>query len=164
MSQPVILHVEDDPDDAFFIAYAFGNELPQYVLRRVKDGREAINYLEGTGEFATTGSNPKPALVLLDLKLPDVNGFEVLQWIRSQVRFDGLQVIILSGSSVEKDKERALQSGANAYFVKTPKYADVLKFAAGILERSKTDLPLAKDSDFAEPPISDSTAEPTAPS
>lgn len=162
MFHPVILHVEDDADDAFFVAYAFGNQLPQCVLQRVKDGREAIDFLGGTGQFATQGSRSNPDLVLLDLKLPDVNGFEVLQWIRSQTRFKTLQVLILSGSSVEKDKERARQLGANAYFVKTPKYADVVKFVADLLQKSAADLAVGQQGNVGGPPIIDSTEGPQA--
>jgi DNA-binding response OmpR family regulator len=163
MSQPVILHVEDDSDDAFFVAYAFEGGLPGCIIRHVKDGREAIDFLDRTGEFATPVGNPGPDLVLLDLKLPDVNGFEVLQWIRSQARFKSLYVLVLSGSSVEKDRERARQLGANAYFVKTPKYADVVEFVAGLLKNPKSGPTLAEGK-IAELPIADSTAEPQAPS
>jgi CheY-like chemotaxis protein len=85
MAQKVVLHVEDDSDDAFFVARAFRKALPQLLIRRVKDGREAIDYLGGTGEWAAP-SNAAPDFVLLDLKLPDIDGFEVLQWIRKQPR------------------------------------------------------------------------------
>ena len=159
MCQPVILHVEDDSDDAFFVANAFDNAAPECVLHRVKDGREAIDYLDETGQFAPPGNRPKADLVVLDLKLPDVDGFEVLQWIRSQARFNKLPVLVLSGSSVEKDKERSLQLGANAYFVKTPKYEDVVRFAASLLRQSKAPLSLNKGAKPDEPPMSDSTAD-----
>ena len=128
-----MLHVEDDSDDAFFVARAFGRALAGCVIRRVKDGREAMDFLGGTGEFSAAGGAPQADLVLLDLKLPDVGGFEVLQWIRSQARFKALPVVILSGSSVEEDKQRARELGASAYFVKTPNYADVAAFVAGLL-------------------------------
>ncbi len=138
MPQALILHVEDDSDDAFFVAHAFGTALPGCAIRHVKDGREAIDYLQGAGEFSHAGTRPKVDLILLDLKLPDVDGFEVLHWIRSQTEFKDLQVIILSGSSIAEDKERARQLGANAYFVKTPKYADVVAFIRELLQNRTT--------------------------
>ena len=162
MSQPVILHVEDDPDDALFVAYAFSNASPECVIRRVKDGREAIDYLNRAAELAKTGSQSMPELMLLDLKLPDINGFEVLQWIRSQAQFKTLQVIVLSGSSIERDKKQARELGANAYFVKTPKYADLVEFVAGFLKNPKPELPLTGEGKIPEPPVTDSTAEPPA--
>ena len=159
MSQAVILHVEDDANDALFVAHAFQNGLPECVLRRVKDGREAIDYLDGTGEFATPGSHPKPDLVLLDLKLPDVDGFEVLEWMRSQAQFKSLKVIILSGSSVAKDKERSLRLGANAYFVKTPSYQDVIAYVARLLQTEKAALSPGNQDDVRQQPGTDSATD-----
>ena len=155
MSQVAILHVEDDSDDAFFVAHAFCKGLPECVVRRVNDGRAAINYLEGAGEFATPESNPKADIVLLDLKMPGVDGFEVLERIRSQQQLKGLQVVVLSGSSVAKDKDQAFQLGANAYFVKTPEYADVVAFVAGFLQKQKSALS-ARELDDPTRPVRDS--------
>jgi DNA-binding response OmpR family regulator len=164
MSQPVILHVEDDPDDALFVAYAFSNALPECVIRRVKDGREAIDYLNRATELAKTGTQPMPDLMLLDLKLPDINGFEVLQWIRSHAQFKTLQVIVLSGSSIERDKKQARELGANAYFVKTPKYQDLVAFVAGLLKNPTPGLSLGAERKTTESPLTDSPAEPPTPS
>ena len=137
MARAEILHVEDDPDDAFFVGKAFNKALGESVVRHVKDGHDAIEYLKKTGVLNAAGS-PEADLVLLDLKLPDVDGFEVLQWIRSQPRFKQLVVIILSGSSVEADKVRAHQLGANAYFSKTIDYRDVVAFVASQLANRKS--------------------------
>jgi len=151
MPQVVILHVEDDSDDAFFLERAFRKALPECMVRRVNDGRIAIDYLGGVGQFATPGANPKADLVLLDLKMPEVSGFEVLQWIRSRSQFQSLQVVVLSGSSVLADKERAFQLGANAYFVKTPEYADVVAFVAGFLQSQKSLLSAGEKGDSIRP-------------
>ena len=133
MSQVVILHVEDDPDDAFFVARALSNALPKCVVKLVKDGREAIEYLERSDEVSNT-DNPNADLVLLDLKLPDVSGFEVLQWIRSEPRFKNLPVFILSGSSIVADRERCQKLGAHAYIVKTVDYEDVVTHVAALVK------------------------------
>jgi len=150
MPQVAILHVEDDSDDAFFVTHAFRKGLPECVVRRVNDGRAAINYLEGAGEFATPG-NPKADIVLLDLKMPGVDGFEVLEWIRGRPQLKSLQVVVLSGSSVAKDKDLAFQLGANAYFVKTPEYADVVAFVAGFLHKQKSALSAGELDDPTRP-------------
>jgi CheY-like chemotaxis protein len=114
-----ILQVEDDANDVFLLEYAMkriGATNPIYVA---KDGREAINYLSGAGEFADRGKYPLPALVLLDLKLPYVMGFDVLRWIRMQPDDTRtIAVVILSASALEIDVGEAYRSGASAYVVK----------------------------------------------
>ena len=162
MSQTVILHAEDDPDDAFFVEHAFRKALPECIVQRVNDGRAVINYLDGVGEFAKPGSNPKAGILLLDLKMADVGGFEVLEWLRSRPQFKSLQVVVLSGSSVVKDKEHSFQLGANAYFVKTPEYADVVAFVAGFLQNQKSAAASGEKSDVI-PPTRDSTTGPPPP-
>jgi len=156
MAQKVVLHVEDDSDDAFFVARALRKALPQLLIRRVKDGREAIDYLGGTGEWAAP-SNAAPDFVLLDLKLPDIDGFEVLQWIRKQPRLKELQVFILSGSSVAEDKERAQGLGAKAYFVKTTDYKEVVASYASVLQNPKASFSPCANGEVPDNPEADST-------
>jgi len=78
-------------------------------LEAVPDGEKAIDYLE---------KNPRPDLLLLDLKMPKVNGFEVLQWIQHTPSMKGLPVVVISSSDLLVDKERAKELGATDYFVK----------------------------------------------
>ena len=133
MVQALVLHVEDDSDDAFFVAKAFRKAQVACEIRRMKNGLEAVDYLGQAATCANPDCYPVPNVVLLDLKLPDVSGFEVLQWGRAQTSLQRLPIVILSGSPVQEDQQRARQLGADAYFVKSPDYADVIAFVGRIL-------------------------------
>jgi CheY-like chemotaxis protein len=122
MSAPVLnlLLVEDDPNDVFFLLRAFtrgGLPKPVYTCT---DGQEAIDYLSGGGKFADRATYPLPQGIFLDLKLPLIHGFQVLEWIRERPGLDGLPVFVLTSSPEESDRQRALRLGATAYFVKPP--------------------------------------------
>jgi CheY-like chemotaxis protein len=132
-SSAVILHVEDEVDDAFFVARAFGKMRSGCAVLHVKDGPSAIDYLSGDGKYANREDYPLPDLLLLDLKLPVVSGFEVMEWARSQPLFKELPIIILSGSPLDGDRVRAKALGALAYFVKTATYEDVAAFTLRFL-------------------------------
>jgi DNA-binding response OmpR family regulator len=121
-----ILIVEDDENDVFFLRQAIKKAGIDIALRVVSDGRKAIDYFEGKGEFANREAHPLPCLVLLDLKLPYVMGLDVLRRIR-QFPDLGLVVIILSASRNEADIAEAYRRGANAYLVKP---AEVAKLGA----------------------------------
>jgi CheY-like chemotaxis protein len=113
-----ILVAEDDTTDAYFFQRAFRRAGIPVMLHFVRDGQEVIDYLQGEGQFADRAAHPRPQLVLLDLRMPRVNGFEVLEWIRQQPRFNDLQVVIFSSSGEPKDVNRAYGLGANSYLVK----------------------------------------------
>jgi len=84
------------------------------------DGQEAVDYLSGGGKYTDRQAFPLPTLVMLDLKLPFLSGFEVLAWMSEQPRFRCIPVFILTGSSEACEKERARALGARGYFVKPP--------------------------------------------
>ena len=112
-----ILLVEDDPRDVELTLtaledYKLANEV---VLAR--DGKEALDYLYCRGAFATR-PNENPAVMLLDLKLPKVDGLEVLKQVRSDEHLKFIPVVILTSSREERDMIRSYQLGANAYVVK----------------------------------------------
>jgi CheY-like chemotaxis protein len=112
-----ILMVEDDPKDVELSLTA----LEEYNLANevvvTRDGQEALDYLYCRGEFSSR-SNDNPAVILLDLKLPKIDGLEVLQQIKSDDRLKMIPVVVLTSSHEEKDMMRSYTLGVNAYVVK----------------------------------------------
>lgn len=125
--RPTILLVEDNEDDVFIMEHALrraGIEIPLHVAR---DGQVAMEYLAGSGRYSNRNEFPLPSMVFLDLKLPYVHGFEVLEWIRTQEVLNSLWVIVLTSSDEEKDHQRARALGARSYLVKPPRTDALLK-------------------------------------
>lgn len=113
-----VLHVEDDANDALLFRHAWEKAGAMFDLKAVQDGDDAIAYLRGSAGFGDRLKYPVPHLLLLDLKLPRVNGFDVLAWIRKENIFSKLPVIVLTSSNHELDIKRAYDLGANSYLVK----------------------------------------------
>jgi two-component system, response regulator len=131
MQQPVILLVEDNPDDAELTVLAFKSSRIANEIVVARDGAEALDYLFGTGAHA---ANPPalPAVVILDLNLPKVPGIEVLKRIRSTDRTALLPVVVLTTSVEDTDVLGCYRSGCNAYVQKPVSFDDFLD-AAGKL-------------------------------
>jgi DNA-binding response OmpR family regulator len=136
MSQLRILHVEDDPDDALFFFRAIKKTHPNCAFHRETNGEGAINFLRQTAFAATTPASPRPDLMILDLKLPGLSGFEVLAWTRSQAAFKTLPIVILSGSSLEQDRKKAADLGASAFLVKHSRYDQIVGQIAAFLAQN----------------------------
>lgn len=119
-AEPVILLAEDDPNDVFFMQRALAKAEVNFPLQVAKDGQEALDYLAGAGKYTDRVEFPLPSLVLLDLKMPYVDGFGVLAWIRLQPSLKGLPVVILTSSAEDRDRQLATELGAMAYFIKPP--------------------------------------------
>jgi len=113
-----VLYVEDSESDAFFMRRAFQRASLPFELDVVGDGRAALAYLEGALARAGAEAVCCPVLVLLDLNLPVLNGFDVLQWIRRQPALSALPVVVFSASHFEVDRLRCLALGAVDYRVK----------------------------------------------
>lgn len=113
-----ILLVEDDPNDVWLVKHAFQSASIGNPLRIVNDGQEAVDYLRGQGAFSDRSAFPLPKLVLLDLKMPRLNGFDVIAWMRQHYPWKLTPIIILSSSALPQDVNRAYELGANAYMVK----------------------------------------------
>ena len=122
MSDATVLYVEDDDDAAFFMRFAFEEAGLRNPLRIAVTGQEAIDYLAGNGPFADRRQYPLPGLVLLDLNLPIIPGFQVLHWIRDQPQFQSLPVVICTASDYQGDKEEARRLGAQDYLVNPREY------------------------------------------
>jgi len=118
--EPTILLVEDNDEDAFLLRRALRLEKISGQLQVAPDGQEAIEYLDGVGPYADRAKFPFPDLVLLDLKLPYVHGFEVLAWTATQPACRDLRIIILTSSGEERDRKKADQFGIKSYFIKPP--------------------------------------------
>lgn len=114
---PTLLVIEDARDEAMLVRVAARRAMPGLDVRVAGDGREGIAYLAGTPPFQDRRSHPLPNLVILDLKMPDVDGFQVLQWIRDQ-GLGETPVVVLTGSDTDEDRERAASLGARAYYTK----------------------------------------------
>ena len=125
--QPVILLAEDREDDILLIRQAFhkgGINVPLFVVR---DGEEVVAYLKGEGKFYNRDEYPLPSLLLLDLKMPRMDGFEVLKWIRAQPGFSTLRVVVLTSSERIRDVNIAYNLGANSFLVKPMDFEHVLE-------------------------------------
>ena len=127
----VILLAEDDPDDAELIGRAL-KEWPLAIsIKHVADGEAAISHLAGD-TTATNEPMASPTIVLLDLKMPRKNGFEVLQWIRASEAWSHLPVIILTSSDDPGDKARAKNLGSTAYLIKKFPFRNLVKLLESI--------------------------------
>jgi CheY-like chemotaxis protein len=123
MSQvPVILVVEDREDDIIVLRRAFRAAGILNPVMAVQSGEEAIWYLAGEGKYWSRTEFPLPRLILLDLKMPEMDGFEVLEWIRSRKEFSAITVIVLTSSNELKDVKRAYELGANSFIVKETEF------------------------------------------
>lgn len=114
----VILVVEDDENDIRLIQTAFARGQLANPVHFVRTGELAVAYLAGKGQYANRAEHPLPVLVLLDLNLPGMDGFEVLSWIRRQEGLRGLPVLVLTCSNLIRDVNRAYALGANSFFTK----------------------------------------------
>jgi CheY-like chemotaxis protein len=124
-----ILAAEDEASDRMILELAFHRARLKHMLVIVRDGQEAVDYLSGHGQYADRSAHPLPALVLLDLKMPRLNGFEVLAWLAAQSEFKELPAVVLSSSADESDIKKARQLGAREYFVKPHSLHDLIGIA-----------------------------------
>lgn len=118
MSDKMILLVEDNPDDEALTIRALNKNKIANNLAVVRDGVEALDFLFCTGSYSDRNPNEKPEVVLLDLKLPKVDGLEVLRRIRADERTRLLPVVVLTASKEEQDLVKSYSLGANSYIRK----------------------------------------------
>lgn len=133
--KPTILLVEDNEEDAFLLQRALRRHNVDCLLQIAPDGEVAIDYLAGNGKYADRAQFPWPALMLLDLKLPCVHGFDVLTWLTAQPPAQRVRTIVLTSSGEDRDRERAEQFGIESYFEKPPG-AEVIASVLKALEPS----------------------------
>jgi len=129
MPSKVILLVEDNPSDIGLTRRAFDKSRISNELVVAQDGQEALDYLFGTGEWAGKAPTELPAVILLDLKLPRVDGLEVLKRIRGDDRTKRVPVVILTSSREQQDTAECYDLGANSYIRKP---VDFVQFAEAV--------------------------------
>lgn len=129
----IILIVEDNPDDIFLIRRALTRARIANPVYFLKNGEEFINYLSGKGEFADRKKYPLPILILMDLKLPRISGFELIEWIRSQEKpISLIPIVVFTTSSQDSDINKAYELGANSYLVKPFSMEGLIEVVKGL--------------------------------
>ena len=129
MARAAVLYVEDEEDDVFFMRTAF-NKAGLLELHAVQDGKGAMDYLA-----SQTCDGERPRVILLDINLPMISGFEVLQWIRQQSFLRDVPVVVFSSWGRPEDRSRAEELGADEYVLKPASGQEFLAIAHAIRNR-----------------------------
>lgn len=119
MQHQVLLVAEDDESDALLLERALRRAGSLFKMIRVGDGEEAIAYVEGRGAYGNRVEHPVPQVVLLDLKMPRKDGFDVLRWRQETPGGTRLPMVVFSSSNLRQDVDRAYALGASSYVVKS---------------------------------------------
>jgi|ERR1043166_1462717 CheY-like chemotaxis protein len=127
-----ILHADDDDADLQLMSHVMSQLGLDVIMQQVKSGRGVIDYLRGAGKYRDRSRYGVPHLLLLDLRMPGLDGFEVLRWIRAQPEMRRLVVIVFSVSNREADVREAYELGANSYVVKPEALEDHVKFVRAL--------------------------------
>src|SRR5436190_19152300 len=130
----LIMLVEDSDDERAMMRFAFKKAGVRNPVREMHNGSEAIAYFKGEGEYADRERYPLPCLIITDLKMPGVDGFELLEWLNSQPELAKVPRLVLSNSLIENDQTRAHQLGACAFFVKPGQFDELIKTVAEMNE------------------------------
>lgn len=122
--QPVVLIAEDNENDVAMLRRAFRQASITAPIQYVSDGEQAIAYLKGEGKFGRRAEFPLPDLLLMDLKMPRKNGFDVLEWLRTQPSLSHLRVVVLTTSEELRDVNRAYALGAASFLTKPVNFVE----------------------------------------
>jgi len=124
-----ILHVEDNPDHALLVRRTLAGSGMTSEISLVEDGAAALDYLYHRGDYDEPEASPRPHVILLDLRVPKVDGLEVLRVVKSDERLLSIPVVVLTSSDAEADVASAYERHANSYLVKPigfEKFTDML--------------------------------------
>ena len=134
-----VLYIDDSPDDLFLFSKACESAGVSFALRMADGADVACEYFKGVGEYADRAVNPLPDFVLLDIKMPEMDGFEVLKWIRTHPQVSQTMVALYSSSAVEKDVLRGYLTGTTYYIPKSQGMKRLQELAVGLDECLKSD-------------------------
>jgi CheY-like chemotaxis protein len=126
--EAIVLLVDDDENFPLLLA----EEDFRFSIRFVFNGEQAIHYLSGKGAYADRAKYPFPCVVLLDLNMPRVDGFEFLEWKREQSELHSLPVVVWSSSELLRDKTKAISLGARAYVSKPAEFSRLVEVVRGL--------------------------------
>ena len=124
--QCTILIADDDENDIFFAKRAFSDINVHCTFQILKNGQEVVDYLDGANEYADRQKYPLPMLILMDLQMPIMDGFQVLAWLRSREGIKVIPTIIFSSSDQPTEITRAYELGANSFMTKSVTYDGLL--------------------------------------
>jgi len=127
-----ILLAEDNDDDVSLTRRAFERARVLNPLHVVSDGEQVVAYLKGEGLYMNRAEYPLPNLLLLDLRMPKKDGFEVLGWIRSQPALQSLRIVVLTSSAEVRDVNLAFSLGADAFMIKPADFLRLVEFSEAL--------------------------------
>ena len=127
LDKAVILLAEDDQNDVLIMKKAIARAGIPNPVQVLDNGRKVVEYLAGKGEFGQREKFPLPGLMLLDLKMPWMDGFDVLMWLRGRPSFDALPVVVLTASKLQSDIDRTRALGVYDYRVKPHLFEDLVR-------------------------------------
>jgi CheY-like chemotaxis protein len=133
--QAPILVAEDEETEIMILRMAASRAGLAHKLAFVKDGAEVLAYLQGNPPFTDRSQHPFPALLLLDLKMPNLTGFDVLEWIAARPELKHLPVVVLSASPDDSDIKKATNLGARDYHIKPHRLPDLVAILKSINDR-----------------------------
>lgn len=117
-----ILLVEDNPDHAMLTKRVLDDYKVANDVHVVKDGADALDYIYRRGNYANGNSAPRPGLILLDVKLPKIDGFEVLKQLKNDPEYSSIPVVMLTTSACDEEVSRGYAEGANSYVTKPVRF------------------------------------------
>lgn len=127
-----VLLVDDNPDDRHLFELAWRQAGIRNPLRTSPGGRDALDYLQAVGPYADRARHPLPGLVLLDIKMPDLTGLDVLERIRRDPAVGRIPVLMMTASTLPGDVEESYRRGANGYFVKPSSIQELVDLLNGL--------------------------------
>lgn len=130
----IILLVEDEENDVYFMERATAETGGGHQIHPVRDGREALSYLCGEGEFEDRVKFPLPNVIITDLKMPFMGGFELLKWLREHPECSVIPTIVFSSSRREEDVREAYRLGASSYITKPTSIVELTAIMRSIFE------------------------------